>query len=289
MQRFYTVDMKINQDKHFITVLDHSVSKESFSLFLDENLDLLAAVPQPSPEQLPKYYESDDYISHTDGKRSLFEKAYHFIKNIALRNKTKLISKLQHRGSLLDLGAGTGDFLNAAKADGWHVTGVEPSGKAREIAAKKGLQLHPDTSHLPDHTFDVITMWHVLEHVPDLNAQIIELKRLLKPGGTIVIAVPNFKSYDANHYGEYWAAYDAPRHLWHFSRTSIAKLFGAHGMVLKDVLPMKFDAFYVALLSEKYRTGKMNYVKALRIGLQSNAKAAKTGEYSSLIYVLQNK
>lgn len=289
MPRFYTVDMNINQDKHFITLLDHSVSKESFSLFLDENLQLLATVPQPSADQLPKYYESDDYISHTDGKRTLFEKAYHFVKSIALKRKTRLIAKYQSLGALLDLGAGTGDFLNAAKADGWQVTGVEPSEKAREIAHHKGLQLHPDATLLPDYSFDVITMWHVLEHVPDVNSQIIALKRLLKPGGTIVIAVPNFKSYDANHYGEYWAAYDVPRHLWHFSRTAIAKLFGAQGMVLKDVLPMKFDAFYVALLSEKYKTGKMNYVKALRIGLQSNAKAAKTGEYSSLIYVLQNK
>lgn len=281
--------MNINQDRHFITLLDHSVSKESFSLFLDENLALLATVPQPSADQLPKYYESDDYISHTDGKRTLFEKAYHFVKGIALKRKTKLISKYQNRGALLDLGAGTGDFLNAAKADGWQVTGVEPSEKAREIADGKNLTLYPDTANLPDHSFDVITMWHVLEHVPDVNRQIVELKRLLKPAGTIVVAVPNFKSYDANYYGEYWAAYDVPRHLWHFSRSSIAKLFGAHGMVLKDVLPMKFDAFYVALLSEKYKNGKMNYFKAFRIGLRSNAKAAKTGEYSSLIYILQNK
>lgn len=250
---------------------------------------MLSTVPQPNPDQLPRYYESDDYISHTDGKRSIFEKGYHFIKGIALRKKTKLISTLQKRGSLLDLGAGTGDFLNVAKADGWRVTGVEPSEKAREIAAGKNLTLHPDTAHLPDHSFDVITMWHVLEHVPDVNRQIVELKRLLKPAGTIVVAVPNYKSYDATYYKEFWAAYDVPRHLWHFSRSSIAKLFGAHGMVLKDVLPMKFDAFYVALLSEKYQTGKMNYFKAFRIGLRSNAKAAKTGEYSSLIYVLQNK
>ncbi|CAM3317647.1 Demethylmenaquinone methyltransferase [Flavobacterium longum] len=281
--------MNINQDKHFITLLDHSVSKESFSLFLDENLALLATVPQPSADQLPKYYESDDYISHTDGKRTLFEKAYHFVKGIALKQKTKLILKYQNRGALLDLGAGTGDFLNAAKAEGWQVTGVEPSEKAREIAAGKNLTLYPDTANLPDHSFDVITMWHVLEHVPDVNSQIITLKRLLKPGGTIVVAVPNYKSYDANYYGEYWAAYDVPRHLWHFSRTAIEKLFGSHGMVLKDVLPMKFDAFYVALLSEKYQAGKMNYFKAFRIGLRSNAKAAKTGEYSSLIYILQNK
>ena len=268
---------------------DHSVSKETFSLFLDENLEMLATVPQPGPGDLSKYYESEDYISHTDGKRSLFEKAYHFIKRIALRNKTNLISRLQKRGSLLDLGAGTGDFLNVAKAAGWKVTGVEPSPKAREIAAQKGLQLQQETSLLPNQSFDVITMWHVLEHVPDVHQQIAELKRLLKPTGTIVIAVPNFNSFDAGYYQEFWAAYDVPRHLWHFSRTAIGKLFASHRMVLKDVLPMKFDAFYVALLSEKYKTGKMNYFKAFRIGWKSNAKAAKTGEYSSLIYVLQNK
>jgi 2-polyprenyl-3-methyl-5-hydroxy-6-metoxy-1,4-benzoquinol methylase len=282
--------MNFNQDKHFLKVKDYSVSKETFDLIHDRNLDLLATIPQPNAEDLPKYYESEDYISHTDGKRSIFERAYHFVKSIALKKKTNLIAKLQQqRGSLLDIGAGTGDFLAAAKLDNWQVTGVEPSTKARKIAENKDISLFESTNNFENASFDVITMWHVLEHVPDPEWQIKELKRLLKPSGTIVIAVPNFNSFDARHYGEFWAAYDVPRHLWHFSKTAISKLFGAQDMIVRQVLPMKFDSFYVSLLSEKYKTGRMNYAKAFRIGLKSNLKAAQSKEYSSHIYVITNK
>ena len=273
----------------FLTVKDHSVSGEVFELRHDTELDLLVTHPQPSAEALPKYYESDDYISHTDGKRSLFEKAYHFVKDIALKNKLDLIASLQPgKGRLLDIGAGTGDFLNAAKQAGWHTTGIEPSEKARAIAERKGVTFVTDLGQLEDHSFDVITMWHVLEHVPNLEHQIAELKRLLKPTGTILVAVPNFRSHDAKHYGAFWAAYDVPRHLWHFSKTAIEKLFATQDLKLADVLPMKFDAFYVSLLSEKYKTGKMNFVGAVITGLRSNWKARRTKQYSSHIYVLKN-
>jgi len=282
--------MNFNQDKLFLTVIDYSVSGEEFKLYQDESLDLLATSPQPNEADLPRYYESEDYISHTDGKRSIFEKAYHFVKNIALKKKTDLIADLQpQKGKLLDIGAGTGDFLSAAKAAGWKVTGTEPNEKARNIAVAKQVILAENTTNFAEHSFDMITMWHVLEHVPNPESQIRELKRLLKPEGTLIIAVPNFNSFDAKHYGKFWAAYDVPRHLWHFSKTAIAKLFEREDMVVKEVLPMKFDSFYVSLLSERYKTGKMNYVKAFWIGLQSNLKGAKTGEYSSHIYVLANK
>lgn len=273
--------------KHYQTVKDNSVSKEVFELLHDEDLDMLITSPQPKGTELSKYYESDDYISHTDGKRSVFEKAYHFIKNIALKNKLSLVNSLQKKGKLLDIGAGTGDFLLTAKNDGWNVIGVEPSEKARLIAAKKGIELKP-VADFDDHSFDIITMWHVLEHVPDLQNQIKELKRLLKPNGAIIIAVPNFKSYDAKYYGEFWAAYDTPRHLWHFSKTAIKKLFQNENIELVKILPMKFDSFYVSLLSEKYKTGKMNFIKAFFIGLKSNWKAKEKFEYSSHIYVLKN-
>ncbi len=281
--------MDISNKKHFLTVKDYSVSKETFDLYHDETLDMLITHPQPSLENLGKYYESEDYISHTDNKRSLFEKLYHFIKSIALKNKLNLINSLQpNKGKILDIGAGTGDFLSAAKNNGWQTTGVEPSDRAKSIAIKKGVSFVEKTSELENHSFDVITMWHVLEHVPDLDRQIKELKRLLKPSGTLIIAVPNFKSFDANHYGKFWAAYDVPIHFWHFSKTAIKLLFEKEEMKLEKVLPMKFDSFYVSLLSEKYKSGKMNFVSAFFIGLQSNWKAKKSLEYSSHIYVLKN-
>ena len=282
--------MDISSKKHFLTVKDYSVSKETFDLYHDESLDMLITYPQPSLENLGKYYESEDYISHTDNKRSLFEKLYHFIKSIALKNKLNLINSLQpNKGKILDIGAGTGDFLSVAKNDGWQTIGVEPSERAKSTAINKGISFVQETSELENHTFDVISMWHVLEHVPDLDKQIIELKRLLKPTGTLIIAVPNFKSFDAKHYGKFWAAFDVPIHFWHFSKTAIKLLFEKEEMKLEKVLPMKFDSFYVSLLSEKYKSGKMNFIKAFFIGLQSNWKASKHFEYSSHIYILKNK
>ena len=281
--------MDISNKKHFLTVKDHSVSKEIFDLYQDETLDMLITHPQPSLETLGKYYESEDYISHTDNKRSLFEKAYHFVKQIALKNKLDLINSFQpNKGRILDIGAGTGDFLLTAQENGWQTIGVEPSPRAKGIAIKKGISFVEDTKELESHSFDTITMWHVLEHVPDLDAQIKELNRLLKQNGTLIVAVPNFKSFDAKHYGVFWAAYDVPIHFWHFSKKAIELLFAKEGMKLEKVLPMKFDSFYVSLLSEKYKSGKMNFVKAFFIGLQSNWKAKRNFEYSSHIYVLKN-
>ncbi len=281
--------MDISNKTHFLTVKDHSVSKEIFDLYHDEALDMLITHPQPGLDTLGKYYESEDYISHTDNKRSLFEKAYHFVKQIALKNKLALINSLQsNKGRILDIGAGTGDFLLTAQENGWQTIGVEPSPRAKGIAIKKGISFVEDTKELESHSFDTITMWHVLEHVPDLDAQIKELKRLLKPEGTLIIAVPNYKSFDAKHYGAFWAAYDVPIHFWHFSKKAIQLLFAKEGMKLQKVLPMKFDSFYVSLLSEKYKSGKMNFVKAFFIGLQSNWKAKRNLEYSSHIYILKN-
>jgi len=273
----------------FITVKDYSVSGETFQLLLDEELQLLKTHPQPSPENLGRYYESEDYISHTDGKRTLFEKLYHAVKQKALRDKIKLIENFKSgKGNLLDIGAGTGDFLVGAKKSGWNITGLEPSDKAKTISISKGINFAESLSSIANHSQDVITMWHVLEHVPDVQQQIIELKRILKPDGVLIIAVPNYKSYDAQYYGNFWAAYDVPRHLWHFSKTAIKKLFGQQDLDLVKVLPMKFDSFYVSLLSEKYKTGKMNFIGGFLTGLKSNMKAKRNMEYSSHIYVLKN-
>lgn len=281
--------MNFSNQNVYIKVKDHSVSGEKFELLLNEELQLLKTHPQPELENLGKYYESEDYISHTDAKRSLFEKIYHWVKIYSLNKKVSLINSLhKSKGSLLDIGAGTGDFLVTAKANGWQITGIEPNENAKKLAVSKGVSFENSIEHIENQQFDVITMWHVLEHVPNVEHQIKELKRLLKPNGTIIIAVPNFKSFDAGYYGEFWAAYDVPRHLWHFSKTSIEKLFGKENINLVKILPMIFDSFYVSLLSEKYKNGKMNFFKAFYIGLRSNWKANQSKEYSSHIYVLKN-
>lgn len=281
--------MNFSPNNVFIKVKDHSVSKESFDLLLDEELQLLKTSPQPSLDKLPSYYESEDYISHTDSKRTLFEKLYHLVKTNALKNKVALITKENpKKGNLLDIGAGTGDFLTQAKNAGWNCIGIEPNEKAKNISISKGVSFTNTLEELENNSFDVITMWHVLEHVPDLENQIKTLKRLLKPNGTIIIAVPNYKSFDAKHYKSFWAAYDVPRHLWHFSIISIQKLFSKEGLQLKKVKPMWFDSFYVCLLSEKYKTGKMNFIKGFFYGFLSNCSGIFKKEFSSHIYVIKN-
>ena len=280
--------MSFQNNIFYQKVRDYSVSKQIFDLHHNPEFDLLITYPKPSIEELPSYYESEDYISHTDGKRSLFEKLYQFIKNIALKNKLKLINSQSQKGKILDIGAGTGDFLVVAKNDGWEIMGIEPGEKPRNIAIQKGVSFVNNLSDLADNSFDVITMWHVLEHVPDLDLQIKEIKRLIKPNGTILIAVPNFKSFDANYYGKFWAAFDVPRHLWHFSKTAIEKLFAIEKLQLVNVLPMKFDSFYVSLLSEKYKNGTMNFFNAFWIGWKSNRYGKRNSEYSSHIYILKN-
>lgn len=276
-----------------LKVKDHSVSGEVFDLLYNKDMEMLETFPQPSLERLPNYYQSEDYISHTDAKRNLFEKAYHFVKAIALKRKLKLInSVVSDSKCLLDVGCGTGDFLQIAKQNNWIVSGIEPNEQARQIANKKTNNRVSEVDQLfkfEHQSFDVITLWHVLEHLPKLDEHISVFQRLLKPNGILIIAVPNFKSYDADYYKTFWAAYDVPRHLWHFSQTAISKLVAKENFKIVKSLPMTFDAFYVSLLSEKYKTGRMNPFKAFWIGWRSNVKAKRSGEYSSLIYMIKRR
>lgn len=280
------------QERTHLKVIDHSVSGDNFELRYNDALKMLETFPQPSAEKLPDYYKSEDYISHTDAKRNVFEKVYHFVKGIALKRKLKLINEVSGSGkSLLDVGCGTGDFLQIAATSGWKISGIEPNDQARDIANKKTKASVFDTDQLSKfeaHSFDVITLWHVLEHLPNLDQHFSIFKNLLSPNGVLIIAVPNYRSYDAKLYKEFWAAYDAPRHFWHFSQDSIKRLGARVEMNLVKTIPMKFDSFYVSLLSEKYKSGKMDFIKGFWNGWRSNWKARTSGEYSSLIYVLKN-
>ena len=277
--------------KLYLEVKDHSVSGEIFQLVYNKEYDILETFPQLSPDKLSEYYKSENYISHTDSRRNVFERVYHLVRQYSLKQKLKLIEKHSHSGkTLLDVGCGTGDFLKTALNAGWEVQGVEPNERARAIANRK-TNNKVDTpgalDNFQDASFDVITLWHVLEHLPNLEQQIKMLSRLLKRDGILIIAVPNFKSYDAKHYKTFWAAYDVPRHLWHFSKDSIKKLFSDIGMTLYQIKPMLFDSFYVSLLSEKYKSGKIKPLKGFYRGLVSNLKAIRSGEWSSLIYLLK--
>ncbi len=279
----------------YLKIKDHSVSGETFELIENKAFGFLETHPQPSKEKLPDYYQSEDYISHTDTKRNLFEKAYHLVRTFTLNRKLSLInsyvSKTSKEKKVLDIGCGTGDFLQTAQKNDWIVSGIEPNDDARTIANEKTNDSVFNIEHLlefKDHSFDVITLWHVLEHLPNLEEHVNLLKKLLKPEGRIIIAVPNYKSYDAKKYKEFWAAYDAPRHLWHFNKMAMSKLFSKVLMKVEKIKPMWFDAFYVCLLSEKYKTGKMNFIKGFLNGFISNFKAIGSKEVSSLIYIIKN-
>ena len=271
----------------FLNCKDNTVSGDLFKVLMNKEYEML--VTFPVPEDLGNYYKSETYISHTDSKKTCFDKIYQGVKNHTLKQKLILLNSFKNeRKSVLDFGAGTGDFLKVCKNNGWAVLGIEPSEEARENAAKKGIHLKESLSDVTNQKFDIITLWHVLEHVANLKSTVETLKNLLEPGGRIIVAVPNYKSYDATFYKEHWAGYDVPRHLWHFSQKAIHKLFSEVEMVVDKTLPMKFDSYYVSLLSEKYKTGKSNPINAFYRGFLSNWKARSTTEYSSLIYILKN-
>ena len=276
--------MKNKKTNIKLTTKDFLVTGTSFDLLIDPKRDMLVTSPQPEAGDLARYYESDSYISHTDSKAGFIAYLYQNVKKYSLALKLRLILTLKGSpGLLLDIGAGTGDFLKLSKDNGWDVIGVEPNEGASKLAKQKGLEIHETIDALSGQTFDVVTLWHVLEHMPDLDAITQKIEALIKPGGALIVAVPNFNSYDANYYKNYWAAYDTPRHLWHFSKITMRTLFSS-SMTLVKIKPMIFDSFYVSLLSEKYKTGNPFSIKALLIGLCSNISGLNTKEYSSHIY-----
>lgn len=277
------------------TAVDHTVSHEEFEVWKCDACSGMFTQDVPDQAAIGRYYKSDAYISHSDTQKGVVNRLYHLARKLTLAGKLKLISSATSKrsGSVLDIGAGTGAFLHTMKEGGWEIQGLEPDEGARKTASSLyGLNLLPPTTlfQLPATSFDAITAWHVFEHVHELHKYFDEVNRLLKPNGRFFMAVPNFTSLDAQLYGSDWAAYDVPRHLYHFSPASVRKLVAAHGLVIRQVKPMWFDSFYVSMLSEQYKTGKGHLVKAAFNGLRSNIKAAANAEVcSSLVYIIRKQ
>jgi 2-polyprenyl-3-methyl-5-hydroxy-6-metoxy-1,4-benzoquinol methylase len=274
-----------------ITCKDYTVTGEHFSLKKCNSCDFLMTTPRP--DVLGKYYQSEDYLSHSDKSTTLFGNIYAVVRKLTISWKLRIVKSLINKSAtVLDMGCGVGIFLNACKTRGYKIAGVEPSKDARVIAERNtGIKI---SANLEDTTgnFDLITLWHVLEHIPDLETKMILLREKLNQDGHLLIAVPNHKSHDALHYRERWAAYDVPRHLWHFSRTSMAKLFDKNQLELIDIIPMKLDSFYVSMLSEKYKNKKLGITEMIKgtwEGLISNLNSSKSFQYSSLIYIARKK
>lgn len=269
---------------------DHTVSKASFEIWHCAHCTGRFTQRVPDESHIGDYYKSAEYISHTETREGIVNRLYHSARKITLRSKqnwVKSAAKLKE-GSLLDIGAGTGAFAHFMQQTGWKVTGLEPDEGARANAdTLYKIQMQPSEAlfTLPEHQFDVVTMWHVLEHVHNLHGYLEQIKRVLKPGGALLIAVPNYTSKDAAHYQEYWAAYDVPRHLYHFSPASMHTLLQSHGISVVKKHPMVFDAFYVSLLSQKYKKGGSGLFGGFWNGFRSYTRALKNVDVcSSIVY-----
>jgi SAM-dependent methyltransferase len=272
---------------------DFTVTNEIFNIVECLECGFIFTNPRPVQSEIGKYYESSQYISHTNAKETLFDKAYHLVRKYALKGKIKLINTYANNNrSILDYGSGTGAFLESCSNNSWKVTGIEPSKNARNEAKKiKGITIYETIDELnEDAKFQIITLWHVLEHIHQLNETVESLKNNLNQEGRLIIAVPNLRSKDAEVYKENWAAFDVPRHLYHFDKESMNKLMENHGLQIEKIIPMWFDSFYVSMISTKYKYGKTKIIEAFIIGLWSNINAYfNKKEYSSLIYVVRKK
>jgi SAM-dependent methyltransferase len=278
-----------------LRVQDKSVSQETFTIQQCAACGFQFTNPRPDAASIGKYYESDAYVSHNSAAQGLVNRVYKAARYFTVRRKVALITQLNggQPGRLLDYGCGTGHFLAQAKRTGWQVTGLEPNPRARQDAAARvgqPIQEPAALATLPAGSFDIVTLWHVLEHVHDLNDTLAQLISRLTPGGRLLLAVPNPDSLDAQHYRQDWAAYDVPRHLYHFVPATMRQLLARHGLRLAQTLPLPLDAYYVSMLSEKLRAPERagGPLAVLKAGYKSNQYAAQHGgQYSSLLYVAE--
>jgi len=272
---------------------DYFVSQEEFQIKQCSNCGFKITDNIEDEDNISRYYQSEEYISHSNISKGLVNLAYHLVRRYMLGRKRRLVEKtsaLKH-GHILDVGTGTGFFLDEMKNYNWRVTGIEKSKDARNFAKSEfNLDNLPteDLFNLKERTFDVITLWHVLEHIHLLDKNMQEFYRLLKNNGKLVIAVPNHVSYDAKHYKEFWAAYDVPRHIWHFAPSQMKQFAEKHGFKIKSLHTMPFDSFYVSLLSEKYKKSNFSVLKGLFHGKISwFISLFIKAKCSSVIYVLE--
>ncbi len=274
---------------------DYTVSNELFEVWQCAECAMRFTQHVPAQEAIGPYYQSDTYISHSDTGKGLENKLYKIARNYTLNWKLNLVKRHTglnlKTGTLLDIGAGTGAFLNkVGNFANWSVTGLEPDAGARKVCNEKyhlRLEASEKLFDLPSEKFDAVTMWHVMEHVHQLHDYMEQIKRVLKKDGVAFIALPNYTSKDATIYAEYWAAYDVPRHLYHFSPSAVRKLAAAHGLKVTTTKPMWLDAFYIAMLSEQYKNEKSNLLAAFLNGLKSNWNALRNKDTcSSLVYII---
>ena len=273
--------------------IDHLISKEEFAIYKCPACEFEFTQDYPEEDEIGKYYDSDDYISHSDTSKGFSNKIYRLVRNAMLLKKRCIINKVTglHKGSLLDIGSGTGHFAGTMKKAGWQVKGIEINEKARDFSISRfGLEIigPGQISTLEADSFDCITLWHVLEHFHDPFKYASDIFRLLKPGGMCVIALPNCSSYDAKHYGRFWAAYDVPRHLWHFNPSTFRLFSEKTGFILENLRSLPLDVFYISLLSERYKGSGLSFITGIaKAKLFAFLSVLKRRRSSSVIYILR--
>jgi 2-polyprenyl-3-methyl-5-hydroxy-6-metoxy-1,4-benzoquinol methylase len=272
---------------------DHSVSAKIFPISRCNSCGFLFTQDYPEITEIDKYYESPDYISHSDTSEGIINKIYHLIRRVMLLRKRNIIQKLTglQKGALLDVGSGTGHFASLMKESGWDVKGIEINEKARNFSTRTfGLEvITPDNiASLQAGSFDCATMWHVLEHFYDPQKYITDVMTLLRPGGICLVALPNCSSLDAQHYGKFWAAYDVPRHLWHFNPHSFSLFVEKSRLSIECQLILPFDVFYISALSEKYKGSRWPFLKGIAWGKWfASLTLFNRNKSSSVIYVIR--
>ena len=276
----------------YLKCTDYLVSREEFDLYKCPECGFVFTREYPDEQNIGKYYDSDDYISHDNTAKGFLNRIYLMARNLMLRKKRRITEKATglQKGKILDIGCGTGYFAGTMKKAGWDVTCMEPNSKARDFGSRKfGLNvIEPDQiSALPDKSFDCITMWHVLEHFQDPFRYSEEIIRLLKPGGVCLSALPNCSSFDAKCYGKYWAAFDVPRHLWHFIPETYRVFAEKTGFHITETRSLPLDVFYISILSEKNKGSQLHFLKGIMNGSWFAFRALfDKRKSSSLIYFL---
>ena len=282
-----------NKFKTLFSCKDFVATGEDFQLQYCESCTFLFTNPRPSISEIGKYYQSDQYISHAGEKKGLIYKVYDIVRDFSIKQKLDLIKKYHKTGKLMDLGCGLGYFLNGVKLDKtFDGLGVDISDDAVEYVKNTfgiNVENESELDNLDKHTFDIITQWHVLEHVHYLNERMQQLHHLLKQDGTMFIAVPNSKSKDAEIYKEYWDGYDVPRHLYHFNQKSFSLLIEKHGFEIVEIKPMWFDAPYICMRSEVHLKNRFPFINGAINGIKSTAAALSAGEHSTLLFVVKKK
>ena len=274
---------------------DYLVSLKSYTIVECAECGFNFTQDHPDEEEAGRYYESEEYISHSDISEGLVNKLYRFARELMLKRKAGLIRKVTglNTGRILDTGSGTGYFLNVMKQQGWKAEGIEINEKARNFSRSQfGLVVHEPSqiAKLEAASYDCITLWHVLEHFQDPAGYLRDLSQILKPDGSLIIALPNCSSYDAQYYRETWAAWDVPRHLWHFTPGTFSRFIGNKGFRIISIRPLPLDVFYISILSEKYAGTKTPFLKGIIKGKWFWLKSVfNRGKSSSLIYILKKE